>query len=94
MLLLREVAASLAFLAALILLALLFDVFSWGYCILAIGCLVLAYLLWPSKKRGQRQGESRFLDWLEVLIELPFDLLSWLLRLLLRLLRGAEGVDL
>lgn len=56
---------------------------------------VLAYLLWPSKRRGQRHQDNPFWDILEILVELPVELLLWFGRLLGRLLSGkGGGVDL
>lgn len=52
---------------------------------------VLAYWLWPSRRRGQRQDQHYWLDLLEILVELPVNLLFWLLRLLARPFR--DGID-
>ena len=64
----------------------------WPCLGLAALCFGLAYWLWPSRRRGQRQEEHSWLDLLEILIELPVNLLFWLLRQLARPFR--DGVDL
>ncbi|MES2818301.1 MAG: hypothetical protein V4812_04860 [Pseudomonadota bacterium] len=89
---LRELTATLLFIAALVLVILLFaNDFSWGCCLAILLCFALAYMLWPSKRRGQRRDDSGFLDLLEIFIELPIQLLLWLFRLLGGLFRGGKG---
>lgn len=91
---LRELTATLTFIAALVVLTLLFaQDFSWGYCLVMLLCFGLAYALWPSKRRGQRRDDNGFLDLLELVIELPIQLLLWLFRLLGGLFRGNKGDD-
>lgn len=53
-------------------------------------CFLLAYWLWPRR----RQLDYGWLDVLEVLVELPVNVVLWLLRLLGRVFRDVEGPDL
>jgi hypothetical protein len=70
--LLRELTAALLWLAFLMLsLNCLVASFSWGKLFLALGCLVAAYIIWPSKRRGERRDDSWLLDLAELLIEAP-----------------------
>jgi hypothetical protein len=71
--------------------SIIFDVFSWFEFIGGISCLVLAYFMWPSKKRGQRQSDNLLLDILEFLIELPFEVFGGLFRFLGRIFRSKDG---
>lgn len=64
----------------------------WALLVLAAFCFGLAYLIWPSRKRGQRDQEHPLLDVLEVVLELPVECLIWLIRGLGRLVSG-KGVD-
>ena len=54
---------------------------------------VLAYVVWPSKRSGQRQESNLLLDVLEVIVELPVEAFLWVFRLLGRLGARAGGVD-
>lgn len=77
--LLRELTAALLWLAFLMLsLNCLVAGFSWGKLFLALGCLVAAYIIWPSKRRGERRDDSWLLDLAELLIEAPVALLRWI----------------
>jgi hypothetical protein len=89
---LKEVLATLVFILGLVLLAAIdFEMINWFEIIGAIVCLGLAYLLWPSKNRGQRESNNMLLDVIEFLIELPVDIVSWLFKLLSKLFRNKEG---
>jgi len=55
-------------------------------------CLVLAYFIWPSKKNNYRE-DNIYLDALEFAIELPFDILFWVLRSLIKIFRKADLPD-
>ena len=61
----------------------------------SFGAFLLAYLTWPSKKRGQREDDYVFFDVLELFIELPIEILLWLFRLLGRFIKsgGDAGLD-
>lgn len=90
---LRECGAVLLFLAALASVVHGLSSGPWWPCLgLAALGFALAYWLWPSRRRGQRQDEHYWLDLLEILVELPVNLLLWLLRLLARPFR--DGIDL
>lgn len=73
----------------------LFDqVFAWSTLFGAVLCFFVAYIIWPSKRKGQRDDGGRIADIFELLIELPFELLSWCFKLLGRLFKGkGDGVD-
>ena len=49
------------------------------------------FILFGQVKRGQREGESPFLDILECVIELPIEFVMWILRLLSRIFRHTNG---
>ncbi|RYY77183.1 MAG: hypothetical protein EOO52_06810 [Gammaproteobacteria bacterium] len=55
-------------------------------------CLLLAYFIWPSKKNSQRE-DNFYLDIIEIAIELPFDILLWMFRFLIRIFRKADLPD-
>jgi hypothetical protein len=66
---------------------------------IAVLCFICAYIVWPSKKKGQRDDGNSFLDILEFIIEAPVDILMWLLKMIGRLLgrgndsSGGDGID-
>lgn len=81
----REVIAIILFALGACLVAALFVVgFSWVDGGGAALCFVLAYLVWPSKRHGARQGDSPLVDVLEFVIELPVEVFLWLIRLFVR----------
>ena len=91
---LKEILTVFIFLAGVMLcITLYIKPFQWIVLILAMGCFLLASYIWPSKKKGQRDDENGFLDILEIFIELPIELISWLFRLLRSLFHKAD-VDL
>ena len=55
-------------------------------------CLLLAYFIWPSKKNSDRE-DNIYLDIVEFVIELPFDILLWVFRFLIRIFRRADLPD-
>jgi hypothetical protein len=55
-------------------------------------CLWLAYFIWPSKKDSHRE-DNIYLDILEFTIQLPFDILLWTFRFLMRIFRKADLPD-
>lgn len=67
------------------------DQFTWGYCLTGLTCFVIAYFIWPSKKRGQRQQKNSFLDIVEIIIELPVEFFMWILRFVSRIFRSKDG---
>lgn len=83
----REIVSLLLFSGAIFFMVLLFITgFSWLYIGGLVACILASFYLWPSKKRGQREGDNWFLNILEVLIELPVEVCLWLIRRSLRLL--------
>ena len=89
---LKELLATLSFIIGMVLLLSVgFSGFNWFELFFCITCLGLAYFIWPSKKRGQRESDNLFLDILEIIIELPVDIFTWLLRLLSRIFRNKDG---
>jgi len=93
---LKAVLATLCyFIGGVYLTSIISGVFSWFEFIGGIICFVLAYYTWPSKKRGHRHFDNNLLDILEIVIELPFELLGWFFKFIGRLFRGKDGgVDL
>lgn len=93
MLLIREIVACLMFIGGVLLLAdLLVSGFAIGLLVGMFVCFWLAWWIWPSRR--QCEGDNRFLDWLELIIELPMEIFLWLPRILIRLLRKGDGLDL
>lgn len=92
---LRECIACLLFLAGIGGIVELFSAgLEWQTLLLTIICFLSAHFIWPSKRKNQRKDDSRFLDWIEVFIELPIEIFTWLFRLLGRLFGGkGDGVD-
>lgn len=92
---LREWIASIIFCAGIAAIYSLFkDPFEWLTLFATMLCFTVAYVVWPSKRKGQRDDGGRIADIFEVLIELPFDLLSWFFKFLGRLFGGkSDGVD-
>jgi hypothetical protein len=89
---LKEILSVLLFVASIVLSAhVISNEFSWLYLALVVTGFVSAYLIWPSKKRGKRNDENLFLDLLEIIIELPVELLLWLFRLFGRFFRTDSG---
>ena len=88
---LREFIATLIFIVGVTLVVSLIGAFDWGDFIAAIGCFVAAYFTWPSKRHGYREQDNRFLDMLEIIIELPIDILVWIVRFVVRKFRSNDG---
>lgn len=66
----------------------------WQVLLLTLICFLSAHFIWPSKRKNQRNDDSRLLDWIEILIELPLEVFTWLFRLLGRLIGGkGDGFD-
>jgi hypothetical protein len=61
--------------------------------IIALVCFVLAYLIWPSKRQGQRHEDNWPLDVMEILIELPAEIIFWVFRMIGHLFRKGDGID-
>jgi len=88
---LRELIAIITFLAGILLLIkLCLHPFVWVTLIVAIICFVFAYLMWPSKKKGQREEDNWFLDIMEIMIELPLELFLWTFRAAGHLVRKGD----
>ena len=70
------------------------DAFEWSILLASIFCFSLAYLIWPSKRKGQRDDGGWIADIFELLIELPLDVFLWIAKLFGRLLgRKSDGID-
>lgn len=81
-------AAGLALLVELVI-----SPFNWVNLFGAMVCFSAAYFIWPSKKRNQRDEDYWFLDFLEVLIELPVEIILWIFRILGRIFSGKSNID-
>lgn len=88
---LREIIATLTFVAGTVFIFSLIGAFHWGTLFAGFACFFAAYLIWPSKRSGQRERENVFLDVLELIVEFPMEMLFWLFRLIGRLFRSKEG---
>ena len=94
----REIVAVIMFVLGVVFVV---DLVSSGFdlkgLLFAVLCFVGAYIVWPSKKKGQRDEGNSFLDILEVVIEAPVEIFMWLLRIVGRLLgrsdRNGSGSD-
>jgi hypothetical protein len=90
--LLREIASTTIFIAGLLLALNFFrSEFDWILLCGSLGCFTEAYFIWPSKKRGQRDEGHWLLDTLELVIELPVEMVLWLFRLLVRIFKSKDG---
>lgn len=90
----REFLSTIVFIAGAIFIFQMFSIgFSWPLVLGSVSCFLAAYFIWPSKKRGQRHDDNGFLDWLELLIEFPVELILWFFRIIGRLFRGDGGID-
>lgn len=88
----RALLAFMVFITAIFFTVQLFTtMFSWAGLLIAIICFIVAYLLWPSKKQGQRHNDNWLLDVLEIFIELPVEVMLWLLRFIGGIFRGKDG---
>ncbi|GAA5315157.1 MAG: hypothetical protein AseanaTS_03610 [Candidatus Pelagadaptatus aseana] len=88
----RELSSCVLFMIALLLLFEIFTAgFSWVFAGGSVVFFVLAYLVWPSKKKGQRNDDHWYLDVLEVVIELPIELVLRLFRFLARVAKDKDG---
>jgi len=96
MIVLREIFSIIVFVVGFIFFGELFiNEFSWQSLLVSLFCFGFAYLLWPSRKKGQRQDDHWYLDLIEFVIEVPIELLKWLFRLLGRIFSGkGDGIDL
>lgn len=67
----------------------------WLLLVLAALCFIIAYHIWPSKRRGKREDEYYWADLIEIIIELPIMIFLRIFRLLVRLFKdGNTGADL
>jgi len=90
--LIREIASGIFFIIGILLtLNIIVDGFSWECLIGGVMFFVFAYFTWPSKKRGQRQGDNSFLDIIEFIIELPIDIFVSIFRFIVRLFKSKDG---
>lgn len=91
----REIISVIAFLVAIYFVVDFFNSgFNWLDLIIGILCFFSAYLIWPSKRLGQRDDDHWLLNCLEVLIELPTEIVLWVFRPLAKLISGiGEAFD-
>jgi hypothetical protein len=86
---LRELISIIVFIASISLIASsLNSEFEWLLFVLGLFCIVTAYFVWPSKRRGKREGDSIVLDIIEIIIELPVEFFMGSIRFLGRVIRG------
>lgn len=89
---LREVIAVVVFIVAVVLLSnLALNGFEGRLLIATVVCFIAAYIIWPSKRKGARQGDNSLLDIIEFVIELPVDLFLWLFRSITRIFRSNDS---
>ena len=90
---LRIFLSTALFIAAIVaLIGLLLNGFSWLYVAIAVGGFLLAAWVWPSRSAPDRRSKDHSsLEWLELLIEFPAELILWPLRWLGALVR--HGLD-
>ena len=94
MTLIRAITATIFFFVGIACIVKLFIApFEWTMLIIALVCFVLAYLIWPSKRQGQRQEDYWPLDTMEILIEPPAEIIFWAFRMLGHLFRKGDGID-
>lgn len=94
MTIIRATTAILIFLLGIFFVVKLFTAsFELTNLIIALVCFALAYFIWPSKKQGQRHEDNGFLDLIEILIELPAEIIFWVFRMLGHLFRKGDGID-
>lgn len=88
MLIFREIGAVAAFVLAVCFLSTaIFDGIDVLSVLVGILGLLVAYFVWPSKRRGHQRNSHWLLDALEVLIELPGELFFWFLRAVLSIIK-------
>jgi len=88
---LRELIATVIFITGIVLIAEVIGDFQWGSLFGSMTCFIIAYFVWPSKKRGQRAQENSFLDIIELVIEFPVEMIMWIFRFLGRIFRSKDG---
>ncbi len=94
MILTRAIIATVIFSLGIFFLVKLFITpFEWMNLIIALVCFAIAYFIWPSKRQGQRQEDNWSLDIMEILIELPIEIIFWMFRMLGHLFRKGDGID-
>ena len=82
MIVLREITAFLLFLTGIALTVALDDnTNTWIQVIAVAACFIIAYLIWPSKRKGQRSNDNHLCDWFELILELPFQILRGIFRI-------------
>ncbi|HTF95269.1 MAG TPA: hypothetical protein VL995_03975 [Cellvibrio sp.] len=92
---LRVIIALLFFLCGVYLVVTAITSADWFLLFFSLGAFLAAYFIWPSKKRGKRDDSNQWLDILEIIIELPIEILLWLFRLGARLFKDSDpGIDL
>ncbi|MCW8876833.1 MAG: hypothetical protein OQJ89_08965 [Kangiellaceae bacterium] len=82
MIIFREITSFLLFLTGIALIAALDENTNTLVQIIAVAaCFIIAYLIWPSKRKGKRSNDNYFWDWFELILELPFQILRGILRI-------------
>ena len=95
MILFREILACIFYITACVGIANMFsEGFSLEVSTVGFLCFALAYLIWPSKKKSQRRDDNAFADIVEFIIELPGEIFLWFFRVVGRLFKHGDGVDL
>lgn len=82
MIVLREITAFLLLFTGITLIVALDEsVAIWVQIISVAACFIFSYLIWPSKRKGQRNNNNYFWDWFELILELPFQILKGVLKI-------------
>ncbi len=69
--------------------------YDWMLLFLAFMAFLFAYFIWPSRRRGKREEEHAWLDFIEIIIELPVEAGLWIFRLFKRIFKEVDaGIDL
>ena len=89
----REVLAIIIFFVGIFFAFQLFVDFSWILLIFSTVFFIMAYFIWPSRKRGHRNDDNTYLDVLEFFIELPTAIVKFLFNFLARMFRDKDGLD-
>jgi len=93
MIVFREIIGLIVFLAGCYLLIEAIGTADWILVAASVTAFVMAYFIWPSRKRGQRHESSSWLDGLEFVIELPVEIVFWLFKGFFRLFKHADDID-
>jgi len=68
--------------------------YDWTLLFFAVLAFLFSYFIWPSRRRGKREEEHAWLDFIEIIIELPVEIGLWIFRLFTRMFKdGDAGID-